>query len=72
MDAAGLVLVTQFSAVSERSQIKFVGDGIALEGVATEAVIPTLYARLEDLAPAGISSWEELAQIENKLDSLPD
>ncbi len=63
-DAAGLVLVTQFSDVSGRSQGKFVGDGIALEGVATEAVIPTLYARLEDFGPAGISSWEELAQIE--------
>ena len=63
-DAAGLVLVTQFSDVSERSQGKFVGDGIALEEVATQAVIPTLYARLEDLTPAGISSWDELTQIE--------
>jgi pimeloyl-ACP methyl ester carboxylesterase len=62
--AAGLVLVTQFSDGSEGSQGKFVGDGIALEGVATEAVIPTLYTRLEDLAGAGISSWEELGQIE--------
>ncbi len=61
---AGLVLVTEFSDGPEGSQGKFVGDGIALEGVATEAVIPTLYTRLEDLAPAGISSWEELAQIE--------
>jgi len=63
-EAAGLVLVTQFSGMSGGSQGKFVGDGIALEGVTTEAVIPTLYARLEDLAPAGIASWEELAQIE--------
>jgi pimeloyl-ACP methyl ester carboxylesterase len=62
--AAGLVLVTQYANVPEGSQGKFVGDGIALEGVATEAVIPTLYTRLEDLGPVGIFSWEDLAQIE--------
>jgi pimeloyl-ACP methyl ester carboxylesterase len=61
---AGLVLLTEFSDVTTGSQGKFIGDGIALEGVTAEAVIPILYARLEDLAPAGISSWEELAQIE--------
>jgi hypothetical protein len=63
-DAAGLVLVTQFSDEQEGSQGKFVGDGIALEGITTEAVIPILYTRLDDLTPAGISSWEELSQIE--------
>ncbi|MBN1137564.1 MAG: M20/M25/M40 family metallo-hydrolase [Anaerolineae bacterium] len=63
-DAAGLVLVTQFSNESKGSQGKFVGDGLALEGITTEAAIPTLYTRLEDLTPAGISSWEELSQVE--------
>jgi pimeloyl-ACP methyl ester carboxylesterase len=63
-DAVGLVLVTQFSGAPEGSQGKFIGDGIALEGVATRAVIPTLYTRLEDLAVAGITSWEQLTQIE--------
>ena len=62
---AGLVLVTRFSTVPVGSQGKFVGDGIALEGVTTEVVIPTLYVRLEDLAPAGITSWEDLAKIES-------
>jgi hypothetical protein len=62
--AAGLVLVTQFSAAPEESHGAYVGDGFALESVATKAVIPTLYVRLEDLAPAGISGWDDLAQIE--------
>jgi hypothetical protein len=62
--AAGLVLVTQFSNLPEESHGTCVGDGFALEGVTTEVVIPTLYVRLEDLTPAGISSWDDLAQIE--------
>ena len=61
----GLVLVTQFSTVPTGSQGKFVGDGIALEGVTTEVVIPTLYVRLEDLSQAGISNWVDLSHIES-------
>jgi len=61
---AGLVLVTRFST-AERSYGKLVGDGRILEGVTTEAVVPSLYVRLEDLASAGISSWEDLTQIES-------
>ncbi len=61
----GLVLVTQFSTVPAGSQGKFVGDGVTFEGVTTEVVIPTLYVRLEDLAKAGISNWEDLAKIES-------
>jgi hypothetical protein len=65
LDIAGLVVVTRFSTVPAGSQGQFVSDGTALEGIATEAVIPTLYVRLEDLAQAGISSWEDLGQIES-------
>ena len=61
---AGLVLVTQFSTVPGESYGRLVGDGAALERVTTEATPPILYARLEDLAPAGISDWQDLAQIE--------
>jgi pimeloyl-ACP methyl ester carboxylesterase len=61
---AGLVLVSQFSPVSAETGGHLVGDGVALERVATEAAPPTLYVRLEDLAPAGISDWQDLAQIE--------
>jgi len=62
--AAALVLVTRFSTVPEESHGAYVGDGIPLERVMTEAVLPTLYVRLEDLTSAGISGWEDLAQIE--------
>jgi Peptidase family M28 len=62
---AGLVVVTRFSTVPMGSQGKFIGDGAALEGVTTERVVPALYIQLEDLASAGISSWEDLAQIES-------
>ncbi len=60
----GLVLVTQFSADPEASHGARVGDGIAIERITADASPPTLYVRLEDLAPAGISGWEDLAQIE--------
>ncbi len=63
-EMAGLVLVTQFSDGSEQGRASMVGDGLVLERVATNAVVPTLYVRLEDLAPAGILSWEDLAQLE--------
>jgi len=63
-DIAGLVLVTQFSDLPGESHGKYVGDGIALERVTAEVAPPILYVRLEDLASAGISSWEELAQVE--------
>ncbi|MGB3717704.1 MAG: M28 family peptidase [Candidatus Promineifilaceae bacterium] len=58
---SGLVLVTQ---ASNGHVGKYVGDGIPIEEVAAEAVVPILYVRLEDLASAGISDWEDLAQIE--------
>ncbi len=63
-EAAGLVLVTQFSTVPGESSGNLVGDGRALEQVTTRAAPPVLYARLEDLAPAGISDWQDLAQTE--------
>jgi hypothetical protein len=55
---AGLVLVT------ESGHGKGAPDGTFLEGIGVNNVIPMLYVRLEDLAPAGVASWEALAQIE--------
>jgi pimeloyl-ACP methyl ester carboxylesterase len=63
-EAAGLVLVTQFSTVPGESSGRLVGDGKALEQVTAGAAPPVLYARLEDLTPAGISDWQDLAQAE--------
>jgi hypothetical protein len=61
---AGLVLVTRFSNQPEESHGSFVGDVSALNWVETSPAPPTLYVRLEDLAPAGISSWDDLARVE--------
>lgn len=63
-EPAGLVLVTTFSNTVGESHGAFVGDLSALNWVATDSAPPTLYVRLEDLAPAGIEDWEDLAGIE--------
>jgi hypothetical protein len=63
-EPAGLVLVTQFSNQIGQSHGAFVGDVSALNWVETDSAPPTLYVRLEDLAPAGIESWDDLTRIE--------
>ena len=59
---AGIVFVTEFSDSWEQADGSFLGEGEILNRVAFE--VPVLYARLEDLAPAGLTSWEDLTQIE--------
>jgi hypothetical protein len=61
---AGLVLVTRYSNKAGESHGTFVGDVSALNDVKEAARIPVLSTRLEDLAPAGIASWEDLARVE--------
>ena len=61
---AGLVLVTRFSNQPGESHGSFVGDVSSLNWVETNSPPPTLYVRLEDLAPAGIEGWDDLARIE--------
>ena len=61
---AGLVLVTRFSNRRGESHGSFVGDVSGLNWVETNSAPPTLYVRLEDLAPAGIEGWDDLARIE--------
>jgi hypothetical protein len=63
-DPAGLVLVTAFSNKPGESHGTFVSDVSALNWVTTEAAPPTLYVRLEDLAPAGIYDWADLESVE--------
>jgi len=63
-EPAGLVLVTRSSNQPHESHGTFVGDLSALTWVETSPAPPTLYVRLEDLAPAGIESWDDLAQVE--------
>jgi len=58
-DIAGLVLVVD-GGYGESAQ-----DGTFLEDIGMNVGVPMLNVRLEDLAPAGIDSWEELAEIES-------
>jgi len=62
--AAGLVLVTGSSAGPEAQPGLLAGDGKVLEGVTATAVPPALHVRLEDCAPAGITTWDDLRQVE--------
>ena len=63
-EPAGLVLVTRFSNQPDESHGSFVGDVSALNQVESSPAAPTLYVRLEDLAPAGVANWDDLAQVE--------
>jgi 7,8-dihydropterin-6-yl-methyl-4-(beta-D-ribofuranosyl)aminobenzene 5'-phosphate synthase len=63
-DPAGVVLVTQFSNQPGESHGFAVGDLSALNWVETETAPPVLYVRMEDLTPAGIADWDDLAQVE--------
>jgi len=61
---AGVVLITSFSNAPGVSHGAFVGDGCAFTWVEVEPLPPVLYTRLEDMAQAGIESWNDLEQIE--------
>ena len=58
---AGIVFVTEFSDWTQADGSNL-GEGEILSRVTF--AVPVLYARLEDLAPAGITGWEDLTQIE--------
>jgi hypothetical protein len=61
---AGVVMITRFSNVQGESHGAFIGDGSAFTWVEVEPLPPVLYARLEDMAEAGIESLDDLEQIE--------
>ena len=64
---AGVVQVTSFSNKQKESHGSFVGDGSPMTWIEVSRnapVLPILYVRLEDLAPAKIGSWDDLAKIE--------
>ncbi|MBN1136639.1 MAG: M28 family peptidase [Anaerolineae bacterium] len=65
-EPAGVVLVTRNSNKIGESHGAFVGDLAAFNWAERRGDEPTpvLYARLEDLAPAGIDSLDDLAQVE--------
>ena len=61
----GLVLVTSFSNQPWVSHGTHVGDGSLFYQLEEEVAPPTLYVRLEDLAPAGVETWEDLARVDS-------
>ena len=61
---AAIVLVTHFSNRPGESHGTFVGEGSIFGSVKTQAAPPLVYTRLEDLAPASITHWEDLARIQ--------
>jgi hypothetical protein len=62
---AGLVLVTQFSNQAGESHGTVVGDGSVFQYYDFESHIPILYARMEDLSPAGINTWDDFEQADS-------
>jgi hypothetical protein len=61
---AALVLVTQFSNEPGESHGAFVADVSVLNEVEPGLLPPTLSARLEDMQSAGVSDWDDLAQVQ--------
>jgi hypothetical protein len=61
---AGIVLVTQYSNQIGESHGTFVGDVSAFDYVQSSNNPPVLYARIEDMAGAGIAGWDDLDAVE--------
>jgi hypothetical protein len=61
---AGVVLVTHYSNQDGESRGTFVGDGTVFNYLDHIRRIPILYTRLEDLAPAGIKTWQDFTRVE--------
>jgi hypothetical protein len=61
----GVVLITTYSDELGVSHGSFVGDLGAFDSVEVEPPVPVLYARLEDLGPAGVTGWDDLTQVES-------
>ncbi len=62
---AAIVLITQFSNVVGESHGTQAAVGSPFSRIAGEPWPPILFARLEDLAPAGLASWEDLDRLQS-------
>lgn len=61
---AGLVIVTRYSNLPGESHGTYLGDSSVLTYLETGLPrVPTLFFRLEDLAPAGVADWEDLRNV---------
>ncbi len=63
-EPAGVVYLTAFSDVLGESHGTGIGDVTVLANLEGVPAPQLLYARVEDLTPAGISSWDDLEKIE--------
>jgi hypothetical protein len=63
MKPAGIVLITQYSNEPGESRGTVIGDGGVFQRLDFEPTVPILHANLENLAPAGIQSWNDLAKV---------
>ena len=61
---AAVVLITQFSNVVGESHGTQAAAGAPFSRIASEPWPPILLARLEDLNPAGVTSWEALDRLQ--------
>jgi len=61
---AAIVLITQFSNVVGESHGTQAAVGPPFSSIASEPWPPILYVRLEDLHPAGLSSWDDLDRLQ--------
>ena len=62
---AGIVVITHFSNAQRESHGAFIGDGQPFGSLDVDRLPPILYIRLEDMAIAGIKTWDDLAQIKS-------
>jgi hypothetical protein len=60
---AAIVLITEYTNHQGQAHGTFVGDVSSFTSIDTPAAVPTVFARLEDLIPAGVTSWGALAGI---------
>jgi hypothetical protein len=61
---AGVVLVTQYSNRDGESRGTMIAEGSNFGLWTPSRRVPVLYVRIEDLSPAGISTWDDLQKIE--------
>jgi hypothetical protein len=64
-EPAGVVLVTSFSNRQNESHGSFVGDLNAFTSIEIEPQVPILNLRIEDLEAIGITSWQQLEEIDS-------
>ncbi len=62
---AGIVLITHFSNDLGDDHGAFVGDLSPVNQANIGPSVPVLYARLEDLASAGIAGWDDLGKVQS-------